>query len=70
MPVSATANDIKDSQKSSQKIIELIQENPSVTSISSRTSRASITSRSSNSWEFCSKCELLEGIFVYLSRNV
>ena len=31
LPVSATANDIKDSQKSSQKIIELIQENPNVT---------------------------------------
>lgn len=31
LPVSATANGIKDSQKSSQKIIELIQENPNVT---------------------------------------
>jgi len=31
LPVSATANGIKDSQKSSQKIIKLILENPNVT---------------------------------------
>jgi hypothetical protein len=33
LPVSATANGIKDSQKSSQIIIELIQENPNATTL-------------------------------------